>query len=310
VKLFFKKIRKYALLSFLLLMFVLPACASEASSADGAGGIPSLTSTPASTQTSNQVANKNWTFVYANVEITIISIEQKDKFMDDEPPANKNILRLNLREQNMRETSGAGLSYFNNWRLVMSDGESRDPWRQKESGYIGANIVRTNWIDFDLDSMPDISKLVLHVGASDEQQVDVPLNGKGDLSKYQTHTTEPNLQFQYGTSNWTLLKAYSSLSHAGNQAKLGKRYITLDLSANNTGDKSIYVSTSRDVRLATASVALAPEYDSTIPNLPSHTAGASATLIFAMPDNETDLTLTFLTNGNENAAEVSVSFTI
>lgn len=301
-------VRKLTILSLLLFVFVLSACASQPTpptdnSFEG-------NTTPEATQENNQSNGQTGdgkTIVYANVEINIVSVDQQSSFPDDTNPSSGWLLRLVLKETNLTDSS-VYLNYSDAWRLLLPDGTSLAPYMYQQGIYIEEGVVRDNWVDFELEGEQDSNQLVLRLGTTEEYQFDIPLHGNGDLSAYQTYTTTPGNTFAHGDTNWAITKVTSSYSYAGIQAIREHRYITIDFTVDNTSSDSFYTGIDSYARLKSSSVTQAPETYTLPVYIDANSQGTTGTITFLMPAGDADLTFQLL--AHDGLSEVSSNFTI
>jgi len=256
-------------------------------------------------------AQINAQITYSSVDITILNIQKASSFSDDTDANSPVLVRLNVKEHNPT-TDTVYLSYGDNYRLILPDGTSVNPGNEHDSGGIDQAVTRTNWIDFPVSSSVDLSKLTVRLGAASQAQMDVPLTGNADLSKYQPKTISPNTAFQYAGLKWTLTTVTSSLSADGKQADSGMRYIVVTLKVDNPTADTFYPSTSDNMRLQAGSTTNPPT-GSTLPtSIAAGTTNTTGTLTFQMPQNGGSFTLIMLARPDTTppAAQYTTNFQI
>src|SRR5439155_500935 len=138
-------------------------------------------------------------------------IQQANKFADDAMSGlsyngNKNYVRINFREQQTSQKSSY-FSYRTAFLLILPDKTTASPLKAQEYSGPEGGVVRTNWVDFELNNQVDLSKLSLRLGASDEAQMTFDLKTGADVSKYKSQQVNLNKSFQYAGMNWTLKDA-------------------------------------------------------------------------------------------------------
>ena len=278
------------------------------SSNTGSGG-PQTGTTPQSTAGVTTV-QLNAMVTYASVDITILDAQQANSFTDDANPAQPGLLRLDIREHN--PTTG-NISYFYSemTRLILPDGSSVVPNTSQKPYGPDASSTRTNWIDFPVATSVTINKLILRLGQSSEAQMDIPLTGNADLSKYQPKMTSPNKAFQYDV-NWTLTTATLSWSSAGKQADKGMRYVTLAFKVDNPTSNSFAPFPSDNMRLKSGSTTSPPSSSTLSTSIAANQTGTTGTVSFLMPEGSTAFTLIMLAQSNANPpiSQVTVDFQI
>ncbi len=270
----------------------------------------STTTTTGSSQTANGItptavplstATINQTVTYASVDFTVVNVQQGSpaNFSDDSNANAPILLRVNIKEQN---TTTHNISYFYSdiTRLILSDQSSVAPATSKEGYGPDASVTRTNCIDYPLNSTVDLGKVTLQLGKSSEAQMNIPLSGKGDLSKYQPKTVSPNTTVPYDGLKWTLTSATASLSAGGKQADSGMRFITVSLKADNPTTSTFYPDPNGHMRLKSGDITN-PPVDSTLPvSIDAGTTSTTGTVTFQMPVGSTNFTLIFVGYPDQN----------
>lgn len=257
--------------------------------------------------------NVNLQVVYASDQITITSIKQASKFSDDsftglDYENNKNYVRLNFNEKQLSDKT----SYFvydTAFTLILPDQSTAKAIQAEETEGPAGGVVRTNWIDFELDKQVDLSKLTLRLGSSDEAQMTFPLKTGADVSKYNPQKITPNQAFQYASMNWTLNDVTQSYYNNGQQAKSGKVVVIVDLTANNNSNSTIYLD-DNFIRLKSGTTVTAPNFDSSLSNfdiVDPGTTNIQGTAVFDTPPSSS-YTLEFASGQNITAQ--SLDFTI
>ena len=252
----------------------------------------------------------NQTVTYTSADLTILTVQEASSFTDDANANSPVLVRVNLKEHN--PTAGTiYLFYGENFRLLLPDGTSVTPNTQHDASGIGQAVQRTNWVDFPVPAKVDISKLTLRLGAATQAQMDVPLTGNADLSKYQLKTISPNTPIQYVGLNWMLTTVTSSLSANGKQADTGMRYIVLTLKVDNPTQNGSYPFLNDYSRLQAGSTTTNPT-GNTFNSIAAGTTGTTGTITFLMPQSSSSFTLLLLarTDLNPPASQVTTSFQI
>ena len=255
------------------------------------GNTPGSTvgTTTSSGSTTEQV---NLQFTYAGVEMTITSVQEAPSFPDD-TSATSNTVRIDMSENNPT-TSNGNFAYSDVARLLLPDGTTARYENAQNFEGPGASTSRTNWIDFAVPaSNLGLSKLVLRMGTAAENQMDIPLMPKADLSKYQPKTATPNNTLQYAGLNWTITKVTESLSAANKQAAIGQVYIVVTLNAVNSTGSDFNAYPGDYIRLKSGATTSSPT-GFTIPLSVASQSNGSGTVTFAMPQGNTSFTLMML----------------
>ena len=204
----------------------------------------------------------NLSVTYANVSITFKSVQQAQKFPDDNLATDnflhKYFVRMNIHETN-NEAQNSEVFYDEAFHLTLPDGTTVNAINSQQDTGPGQGENRDNWVDFGTNGQVDLSKLTLTIGQSSEQQVKVPLQSGANLSAYQPKTINPNQQFQYAGFGWVLKDATESLSFGGQQAKTGKVFVIVDVIANNNSQIDFTSDGTSFVTLHSGSTSTAPD---------------------------------------------------
>jgi hypothetical protein len=189
-------------------------------------------------------------FNYKSVDISIVSVQQAEKFDDDDyyySSNNDGILRLNIKESNTDPNSSYS-SYYptSDMLIVFPDGTTSKAKEAQSNDSVDNGVNRQNWVDFQVPLSQDASQLVLRVGDTNEQQIEVPLQEGADLSKYEPKTLELNKSTPYGSLDWTLVSAVVKFSYGGDQAKKDQVYISMKFKVKNTSENDPAINSAYD----------------------------------------------------------------
>jgi hypothetical protein len=204
----------------------------------------------------------NLAIVYASDQITFKSVQQAQKFPDDDL-ANDNFLhkyfvRVNIHEMN-NDAQNSDVFYDESFHLTLPDGTTVNALNSQQDTGPGQGENRDNWIDFGTNGKVDLSKLTLTIGQSSEQQMKVPLQSNANVSQYLPKTVNTNQQFNYAGFGWVLKDATQSFSFAGEQAKTGKVFVIVDVVANNNSQVEFTSDGTNFVTLHSGSTSTAPD---------------------------------------------------
>lgn len=261
----------------------------------------------------------NLAVTYAGDDITFKSVQQAQKFPDDEL-AKDNILHKYYVRVNIHETNQAAdfsdVLYDQAFHLTLPDGTSINPLNEQtfEGPKQGEN--RDNWIDFPTSGQVDLSKLTLVIGQANEQQMKVPLQSGANLSQYLPKKITPNQHFQYANIDWVLQDATEELSFGGQQAKKGQAYVIVDLIANNNSQAELFL-TGNFANLHSGSTSTAPDIlgsnTDNFDDIQPGSTNVTGTFEFptpVSPDGQYTLALAASTGGDIPWPATSVPFTI
>ncbi len=233
----------------------------------------------------------NSTLNYAGVNITVINAQQSQSFLNDPDSASNGMVRLRLLAQNSA-TVPVALPYNTIVHLRLPGGTTVAPTYVNASVKLAAGATHVSTVDFAVPSNVKIRQLTLILGASNEAQVSMLLNGQSNSAQYAPKTVKPNEQMLYLGLNWLLSSATSQLSLNGQQATKGMRYVIVMLSVDNTLSQTAIPGSPFDyISLQAASATLTP-VDSTLPvSFASGITGKTGTVTFLVPQTATTLTL-------------------
>ncbi len=250
----------------------------------------------------------NSTATYAGVDITVVNAQQSQSFIDDPNTSNNGMVRLNLQAQNKTSVQ-ANWSYSTIAHLLLPGKSNVAPTYVKEKIGIAPGATQNSIVDFAVPSGDKISQLTLRLGATNEAQVDIPLTGKADLSKYLPKTTRLNGQMVYFGLDWTLTSATSSLNISSQQASKGMRYLTLTLKVDNTLSQVAITGSPYDyIRLKSGQTTVSPS-DSTLPvSFATGETGKTGTVTFMAPQNSTAFTLILLSQMKDAGDQATTDF--
>lgn len=153
--------------------------------------------------------------------------------------------------------------------------------------------------------------MTLVLGTSQEAQITIPLTGKANLSAFQAKTVNLNKPISYEGLNWTLQSATETLSIAGKQASAGMRYVILSFKVDNPTSSNIAIGLTNEYMRLKGGGATNSPVDTTLPlYVNANTSGATGTVSFLMPENNTAYTLIFLAVQGYSNVQVNTDFTI
>ena len=157
----------------------------------------------------------------------------------------------------------------------------------------------------------DVSKLVLRVGASDEEQMNIPLSGHADLSQYQAKSASPNVKTPYAGMSWTVTTVKAQTSYQGVQSKQGKMYVYVSFDINNTSSNTFSAYYGDYLRLRSGATTSPPESADSFPlSIAAGQTNVQGTCAFIMPKGSSDFTLIFLADAGGAYPQETVNFQI
>jgi len=284
----------FGLPTFFIASHSIPNFSRYLNSSNNAGVL--TTQPPITTEQINQ------TVPYAGVDITIVSAQKSQAFLDDNNSSTNGMLRLNLKESS---TTGRGSFFYGDVaRLILPDKSIVAPVNEHQLDSPGAGVTRTNWLDFPVPASIQIGLLTFQLGKDTEAQVRVPLTGKADVMQYQPKTAQLNVSTHYEGLTWTIISATVSLSDGGKQADKGMHYVMVTMKMDNPTSSDFNAYWGDYIRLQSGGTTSAPEVDSISDSfplgIPAGSAGKTGSLMFLLPDSSTSNTLILLGRPNFN----------
>lgn len=271
-------------------------------SVDNGNGTPS-------TPITRSPVNINQSVKYDGVTFTIESVQQATSFTGDNSSTD-GVVRVKYKETN---NSGQDVVYFANdiYRLILPDKSSVTPANSLQGGGIQNQVSRENWVDFATPISDNTDQMTLVLGASQESQISIPLTGNANLSAFQDKMVTLNKPISYNSLNYTLRSATESFSIPGKQATTGMRYIVLSFRVDNpTSNDKPFCSPQDYMRLKAGGITTSP-VNYTLPcGTNANTSGATGTVSFLVPENNTAYTLIFLAAQGYSNVQVNTDFTI
>ena len=245
---------------------------------------------------------------YAGVTITVLSAQQSQNFIDDPNTTTTGMVRLNLQEQNSTTVQVSWL-YSDIARLILPDKKTISPTFVKAKVGIAPGGMQTSIVDFAVPMGDKLGQLTLQLGAANEAQMDIPLTGHADVSKYAPKNVKIGGQLLYFGLNWTLVSATIQWSIAGQQASKGMDYVIVTLAVDNTlSQEAITGSPFTYIRLQSGAVTASP-VDTTLPvSFAMSETGKSGTVTFLLPQSSSACTLILLSQSQSGAKQAAMDF--
>ncbi len=278
---------------------------TSSTSSNGYGGNGG---TPTGQVTTTQI---NQTITYASDTITIASVQQANSFSDDDASSN-GVVRINVKENNT-VANGSNFAYYDTLRLILPDKSAVAPDNTKMGTSPQAQTTQNNWWDFPAAANLPVDQMILQIGTATEAQMQVPLTGHTDLGQYQPKTANPNAKTQYEGLTWTITSANVSFNAVGKQAPKGMRYVTINMSVDNSSSQYFSAYWGDYFRLKTGSSTSAPTSDTNFPtSFASGSTGNKGTLFFLVPEGNTSFTLILLGNASASppVSQATIDFQV
>ncbi len=244
----------------------------------------------------------NSTVTYAGADITILTAQQSQSFINDPNTTTTGMVRLNIQEQN-KTTVKVSWLYNDIARLLLPGKTLVAPVYVQAKVGLAPEATQKGVLDFSVPTNDKISQLTLRLGAANEAQLDIPLTGHTDLGKYNPKSVQLNGQLLYLGLNWTLVKAMSQLSVAGQQASKGMTYVIVTLKVDNPLSQQAIPGSPFDyARLKAGTITSSPKYTDLPVSFATGETGQSGTITFLVPQSGKAFTLILLPQGGANQA--------
>ena len=267
------------------------------------------TSTPATTTAGTVTFAPALSFIYADVQVSVLDVKQAPSFSDDSRIyGSPNVLRLDIKEESQTIDGGYYNYDYGAFTLVNADGTTISVSTNQTGPSINAGVSRTNWLDFATHGTLDVGQLQLRVGTDAEAQMNIPLQNKADLSKYQSKSHQINKQATYDNLTWTITSVTVSYSALGSQAKKGMVYVVISSRLDNNSGNYAFDSVGDNMRLQSGSTSSAPEKNTLPSSVRPGQTGVTGNTTFEVPQGSTDFTCNVLKGTIDNSPATSIQF--
>jgi len=240
--------------------------------------------------------------------MTIVDVKQSKTFLDDSFASTTGVLRLDIKEE---APSKVGIfAYSQVVRLILPDKTSVQPLNEQNSTAPTGGTARNNWLDFAVPTNIKAAQVTFVLGTDAEQQIQIPLTGKADLSQFQDKTASQNKQTLYHGLKWTITNAATSLSSSGQQAQKGMVYVLVTVSVDNPSANYFTQYYGDYIRLKSGGTTSEPATDTTVPlSFDAGSSGKTGVAIFQVPPGAT-YTFILLADTANNVSQASIDFQV
>lgn len=248
------------------------------------------------------------TVTYASLKMTIVDVKQSTTFLDDSYASTNGVLRLDIKEE---APSKVGIfAYSQVARLILPDKTSVQPLNEQNPTAPTGGTARNNWLDFAVPTSVKADQVTLVLGTDAEQQIQIPLTGKADLSQFQDKSAPQNKQTLYHGLKWTITNAATSLSSSGQQAQKGMVYVLVTVSIDNPSSNYFTQYYGDYIRLKSGGTTSEPSTDTTVPlSFDAGSSGKTGVAIFQVPPGAT-YTFILLADTANNVSQASIDFQV
>jgi hypothetical protein len=244
---------------------------------------------------------------YAGVDVTVLNVQQAQNFLDDPATATDGMVRLQIQAQNKAQQSTT-LVYNRIAHIVLPGGKQVAVTYTSINPTLVAGAAQTSNVDFAVPTNVKVDQLIFQLGTADEAQLDIPLNGHADVSKYAPKTIQVAKTLSYLSMNWTVTSASSQLSLNGQQASKGMRYVVVAFSVDNPLMQTVISGSPYDyMRINADNTAIAPLGTSLPTSFEGGAIGKTGDATFLVPQDAKTLTLTLSTQNSAGFDPASVA---
>ncbi len=248
------------------------------------------------------------TVTYASLKMTIVDVKQSTTFLDDSFASTNGVLRLDIKEE---APSKVGIfAYSQVARLILPDKTTVQPLNEQNSTAPTGGTARNNWLDFAVPTSVKAAQVTFVLGTDAEQQIQIPLTGKADLSQFQDKAAPQNKQTLYHGLKWTITSAATSLSSSGQQAQKGMVYVLVTMSVDNPSSNYFTQYYGDYMRLKSGGTTSEPSTDTTVPlSFDAGSSGKTGVAIFQVPPGAS-YTFILLADTANNVSQASIDFQV
>jgi hypothetical protein len=256
--------------------------------------LPGLTNRVAPvTQPPVKRTNIDTTANYAGVDVTVVNVQQTVHFINSPDSKANGVVRLAVRAHN-GASQAVNFDYHTLAHLLLPGGKEENPLMVAAQPTIGANITQAGTIDFAVPTSVKVGQLVFRLGDASKVQIDIPLNGQANLSRYQPQSSTMSQQVEYLGLNWTVSQITTQTSLNDQQADSGMRYITINISVSNTVGQTVIAGSPYDyLTLQAGGKTLTPVYSTLPTSFDANATSAKGTVTFQVPQTAGKGTLTW-----------------
>ena len=271
-------------------------------------GATATTSTTSAPSAATVTFTAPLTFTYADVQVSVMDVKQANTFSDDTDyyDTGTSVLRLDLKESTQTTTADFYNYDYSAFILELPDGTTVASKNSRADSSIDSGVNRLNWLDFEMNSTQDVSKLKLRVGLQTEEQMEIPLKNGVDLSKYQPKVYQVNKSVMYGDLNWTITKVTVKYSALGKQAKSGFVFVIISSKLDNNSSNDSYESVGDNMRLQANGISATNEGNSLPYSVSARQTGVTGDTTFEMPQGATSFTCALLQGSSAGYNPVSI----
>jgi hypothetical protein len=256
--------------------------------------LPGLTNRPKPvTQPPITRANIDSTANYAGVDVTIVNTQQTQRFIHSADSNTNGVVRLTVRAHNASDQA-VNFDYHKLAHLILPGGKEEQPILVDALPTIAANATQAGTLDFAVPTSVKASQLIFRLGDASKVQIDIPLNGQANLSRYQPQTSTMSQQVSYLNLSWTVSQITTQNSLNNQQANKGTRYITLTIKVTNNAGQTVITGSPYDyLTMQVGGKALQPVYSTMPTSFDADASGVSGTVTFQVASSAGKGTLTW-----------------
>ena len=230
----------------------------------------SFSSNPVHAQTATLHVNR--TVSYADLSLTVLSVQYAASFSDDFIHPGPAVVRLNMQVTNKTRASIA-VVYYDIARLLAPKQPLILPTTVQLASTVQPGATVKGWIDFPAAADTQLGVLKLQLGSTvlNETLVVVPFSGAFHPEQYLNQLSPQTLTIYYNFKGYTLAYNLMSVdarySYNGVQVKAGQQYYVLNWSVDNTNGSDVSPGYGFDYMRLIVNGADRPPTDNTLPNI-------------------------------------------
>jgi len=240
------------------------------------------------------------TVSYADLSLTVVSVQYAPSFNDDFIRPGPAVVRLNMQVTNT--TRGAiALVYYDIARLLMPKQKPIVPTNVQLVSTVPQGATVKGWIDFPVAAGTQLANLKLQLGSIvlNETLVVVPFTGAFHPEQYLNHVSPQSLIIYYSFKGYTLTYHLMSVdvrySYNGIQATAGQQFYVLNWSVDNPNGADVSPGLGFDyLRLIVNGANRAPLYNTLPYTFKAGAKGIGGRVVYSAPAGMKTLSIAFL----------------
>jgi hypothetical protein len=244
--------------------------------------------------------NVKRTVSYADLSLTVVSVQYATSFSDDLIHLGPAVVRLNMQVANTTHAS-ISLVYYDIARLLVPKQQPIAPTNVQLASAVQQGAIVKGWIDFPVAAGAQLANLKLQLGSMvlNEMLVVVPFTGVFHPEQYLNHLSPQSLTIYYNFKGYTLVYHLMSVdvrySYNGVQARAGQQFYVLNWSVDNANGADVSPGLGFDYMRLIVNGADRPPIDNTLPyTFKAGAKGVGGRVVYGAPVGMKVLSIGFL----------------